>query len=386
MIEDDVLGPTGAERSGDAASSSASESSDDSSSSGDDSDSSSDAGSSYGTTKDASSLGVSLAVMSGLREYDPEELRATLEANSAPNLADLLLRQGQMITQASQVLRKKLETEGGFGGVPPELVALREEKSCWDAKEASFEEEIARLKKDLQEKTDSFAAYKKDSERKHAAALEKVEDRKAALEETMRAETDRLRSKASALFQSYSELLARFGRQPRPLPAGDDLTLDSFLTWVERELQSVPSLMTYMSDHGAKTCLYALLDILAKRKVGDFHELGYSTFPCEAIEGADPNTSDRSVSVVAKRFWRFYWSKHGSAAASASAVSRAQEAKEKKRKKVGGPTSSSNPSSADEQGKAKKAKSAAVAEASSAAPRSATPSEPIAKVAASEDA
>ncbi|TVU41039.1 hypothetical protein EJB05_14529, partial [Eragrostis curvula] len=185
---------------------------------------------------------------------------------------------------------------------------------------------------------------------------------------------------------SYSELLACFGRQPRPLPAGDDLTLDSFLTWVERELQSVPSLMTYMSDYGAKTCLYALLDILAKRKVGDFHELGYSTFPCEAIEGADPNTSDRSVSVVAKRFWRFYWSKHGSATASASAVSRAQEAKEKKRKEVGGPTLSSNPSSADEQGKAKKAKSAAVAEASSAAPRSATPSEPIAKVAASEDA
>ncbi|TVU05927.1 hypothetical protein EJB05_49113, partial [Eragrostis curvula] len=71
MIEDDVLGSTGVERSGDAASSSASESSDDSSSSGDDSDSSSDAGSSYGTTKDASSLGVSLAVMSGLREYNP---------------------------------------------------------------------------------------------------------------------------------------------------------------------------------------------------------------------------------------------------------------------------------------------------------------------------
>ncbi|TVU50689.1 hypothetical protein EJB05_02069, partial [Eragrostis curvula] len=386
MIEDDVLGSTGVERSGDAASSSASESSDGSSSSGDDSDSSSDVGSSYGTTKDASSLGVSLAVMSGLREYNPEELRATLEANSAPNLADLLLRQGQMITQASQVLRKKLETEVGFGGVPPELVALREEKNCWEAKEASFEEEIARLKKDLQEKTDSFAAYKKDSERKHAAALKKVEDRKAALEETMKAETERLRSKASALFRSYSELLARFGRQPRPLPAGDDLTLDSFLTWVERELQSVPSLVTNMCDHGAKTCLYALLDILAKRKVGDFHELGYSTFPCEAIEGADPNTSDKGVSVVAKRFWRFYWNKHGSAAASASAVSRAQEAKEKKRKEVGGPASSSNPSSADEQGKAKKAKSATVAEASSAAPRSATPSEPVAKVAASEDA
>ncbi|TVU41927.1 hypothetical protein EJB05_15487, partial [Eragrostis curvula] len=284
MVGDDVLGSTGVERSEDTRSSSASESSDGSSSSGDDSDSSSDAGSSYGTTKDDNSLDVSLAVMSGLREYNPEELRATLEANSAPNLADLLLRQGQMITQASQVLRKKLETEVGFGGVPPELVALREEKSCWEAKEASFEEEIARLKKDLQEKTDSFVAYKKDSERKHAAALEKVEDRKAALEETLKAEAERLRSGASALFRSYSELLARYGRQPRPLPAGDELNLDSFLTWVEKELQSVPSLVNNMCDHGVKTCLYALLGILAKKKVGDFHELGYSTFPFEAIE------------------------------------------------------------------------------------------------------
>ncbi|TVU41996.1 hypothetical protein EJB05_08376, partial [Eragrostis curvula] len=386
MIGDDILGSTGIERSEDTGSSSASKSSDGSSSSGGDSDSSSDSGSSYGATKDDNSLDVSLAMMSGLREYNPEELRTTLEANSAPNLADLLLRQGQMITQASQVLRKKLETEVGFGGVPPELVALREEKSCWETKEASFEEEIARLKRDLQEKTDSFAAYKKDSERKHAAALEKVEDKRAALEEALKAETERLRSGASGLFRS-SELLARYGRQPRPLPAGDELNLDSLLSWVEKELQSVPSLVNNMCEHGAKTCLYALLDILAKKKVGDFHELGYSTFPSEAIEDADPNTLDKGVSIVAKRFWRFYWSRHGSAAACASVVSRANEAKEKKRKEAGGPVSSSNPSSADEQGKAKKAKSAVVAEASSAArPRSATPSEPAAKVSEEEAA
>ncbi|TVU18141.1 hypothetical protein EJB05_34215, partial [Eragrostis curvula] len=382
MVGDDILGSTGIERSEDTGRSSASESSDGLSSSGGDSDSSSDAGSSYDN-----SLDVSLAMMSGLREYNPEELRTTLEANSAPNLADLLLRQGQMITQASQVLRKKLETEVGFGGVPPELVTLREEKSCWETKEASFEEEIARLKKDLQEKTDSFAAYKKDTERKHAAALEKVEDKRAALEETLKAETERLWSGASGLFRSYSEILARYGRQPRPLPSGDELNLDSLLSWVQKELQSVPSLVNNMCDHGAKTCLYALLDILAKKKVGDFHELGYSTFPSEAIEGADPNTSDKGVSIVVKRLWRFYWSKHGSAAACASAVSRANEAKEEKRKEAGGPVSSSNPSSADEQGKAKKAKSAVVAEASSAArSRSATPSEPVAKVSEEEAA
>ncbi|TVU13112.1 hypothetical protein EJB05_46788, partial [Eragrostis curvula] len=156
MVGDDILGSTGIERSEDTRSSGASESSDGSSSSSGDSVSSSDAGSSYGATKDDNSLDVSLAMMSGLREYNPEELRTTLEANSTPNLVDLLLRQGQMITQSSQVLRKKLETEVGFGGVPPELVTLREEKSCWGTKEASFEEEIARLKKDLQEKTDSL--------------------------------------------------------------------------------------------------------------------------------------------------------------------------------------------------------------------------------------
>ncbi|TVU42007.1 hypothetical protein EJB05_08388, partial [Eragrostis curvula] len=202
MVGDDILGSTGIEQSEDTRSSGTSESSDGSSTSGGDSVSSSDAGSSYGATNDDNSLDVSLAMMSGLREYNPEELRTALEANSAPNLADLLLRQGQMITPASQVLWKKLETEVGFGGVPPELVTLHEQKSCWETKEASFEEEIARLKKNLQEKTDSFAAYKKDAERKHAVALEKVEDKRAALEETLKAEAERLRSGASSLFRS----------------------------------------------------------------------------------------------------------------------------------------------------------------------------------------
>ncbi|TVU06528.1 hypothetical protein EJB05_49749, partial [Eragrostis curvula] len=277
---------------------------------------------------------VATAMMSGLREYDFEELRINLESNSAPDLAELLERQGRVISETSRVLRTKISSGEGAEGVPAELIALRKEKAQWEATNASFENEILRLKSEAKKSADDLATYKTEAEKTHAEAISKAEEDRAALS----------------------------GAQD--LPVGEEVTLDTLFSWLDKEFKILPGLINMMCDHGAWTCLFAMLDLMKIKQPTNYREVGTSSFTPADFAAADAHTKDNEVEIVAKRFWRNYWMKLGAAAARESALIRAKEAGEKKRKG----SSSGNPSSTDDEAKAKKAKANVEAGASKATP------------------
>ncbi|TVU06360.1 hypothetical protein EJB05_49569 [Eragrostis curvula] len=125
-----------------------------------------------------------------------------------------------------------------------------------------------------------------------------------------------------------------------------------------------------MCDHGMRTCLFAMLDLMKKKQPTSYREIGTSSFTAADFAAADALTKDSKVDIVAKRFWRNYWMKLGAAAARESALLRAKEVGEKKRKG----SSSGNPSSTHEEGKAKKAKASTEVGASKPPPsKSSTP-------------
>ncbi|TVU17459.1 hypothetical protein EJB05_33497, partial [Eragrostis curvula] len=156
---------------------------------------------------------IATAMMSGLRELDLEELWINLESNSAPDLTELLERQGRV-------------------GAPAELIALRKEKSQWEATKASFENEILRLKSEAKKSEDDFMAYKTEAEKKHAEA---DEDR-AALSGALREHSDKVKVGTVTLHKLFSDFLARYGRSAQDLSVGEEITLDTLLSWLEREL------------------------------------------------------------------------------------------------------------------------------------------------------
>ncbi|TVU50481.1 hypothetical protein EJB05_01853, partial [Eragrostis curvula] len=295
--------------------------------------SSSSAESSSGAVNYDEISSVATAMMSGLREFDPEELWINLESNSAPDLAKLLERQGRVET--SRVLCAKVSS-GGTGEASAELAALHEEKAQWGATKASFENEIRRLKAEAKKHSDDLVAYKTETEKAHAEALSK----------------------------SFSDLLARYGRSAQNLPVVEEVTLDTLLSWLEKEFKLLPGLVNMMCDHGARTCLFAMLDLMKKKQVISYRDIGTSTVTSADFAATDAHMKDAEIDTVAKRFWRNYWLKVGTAAARESALIRAREAVKKKRKG----SSSGNPSSIDEEAKAKKAKADAGASASKAIP------------------
>ncbi|TVU02805.1 hypothetical protein EJB05_51652 [Eragrostis curvula] len=125
-----------------------------------------------------------------------------------------------------------------------------------------------------------------------------------------------------------------------------------------------------MCDHVARTCLFAMVDLMKKKHPTSYREIGTSSFTPAGFAAADALTKDSEVDIVAKRFWRNYWMKLGAAAARESALLRGKEVGEKKRKG----SSSGNPSSTDEEGMAKKVKASAEVGASKPPPsKSSTP-------------
>ncbi|TVU25609.1 hypothetical protein EJB05_28112 [Eragrostis curvula] len=134
-----------------------------------------------------------------------------------------------------------------------------------------------------------------------------------------------------------------------------------------------------MCDHGARTCLFALLDLMKTKKIASYYDIGTSSVSSADFAAADAQTKDAEIETVAKRFWRNYWTKIGAAAARESALLRAKEVVEKKWKA----SSSANPSSTDDDGKTKKAKASAETGASKPPPsKSSTPQSSDPKAAA----